>query len=329
MAQNVGNLAGTARLAARPGMYLLSDGGGVRARRCVCGHGVRSPVQEGQFGRAQISIILTGAFHVRCAAGAGVVGAGALLLGNAAAGYEFRHVVDGGDRSIVFDYDDAVLDGAAGSLGLPWRRFRAASVPAAALGVEAVVIAEQALHCRDPEALHEAALAVAMLAVAAERQPAAPPSVVQARRVARALRYIEAHSAGDCSLSALAAEARLSRFQFLRVFHAMTGQTPRQYVIAARLRSAATALRTSPLPVARVAMDAGFRDLSHFMASFSRAFGTSPGVYRRRAAHRAAEIPTRVGSTPVSTSRRTAMSRGAKLLRCGDGVGAVRAGDLR
>lgn len=283
MAQDVGNIARASRFTARPGMYLLSDDGGVRARDCVCGHGVRSPVQEGQFRRAQISVILAGAFHARSGAGAGVVGAGALLLGNTDGGYEFRHVVDGGDRSIVFDYDDAVLDGAAGSLGLPWRGFRAACVPAAALGVEAVVIADQALRCRDPQALHEAALAVAMLAVAAEQRPLPPPSVVQARRVARALRYIEAHSAGDCSLSALAAEARLSRFHFLRVFRAMTGQTPRQYVIAARLRSAAIALRASRRPVARVAMDAGFHDLSHFMASFSQAFGTSPAAYRRRA----------------------------------------------
>jgi AraC-like DNA-binding protein len=266
-------------------MYVLADGSGVRARDCVCGHGVRSPVLEGQFGRAQISVVLAGAFYTRCAAGAGVVGPGALMLGNAGAGYEFRHVVDGGDRSIVFDYDDAVLDGVAGSLALPGARFRASTVPAAAVGVEAVVLAEQALRGRDPEALHEAALAVAMLALAAERRlPLAPPSVVQARRVARAVRHIEAHSAGDCSLEALAAEARLSRFHFLRVFRAMTGQTPRQYVIAARLRAAATALRGSRLPIARVATDAGFGDLSHFTASFSVAFGASPRAYRRRAA---------------------------------------------
>jgi transcriptional regulator GlxA family with amidase domain len=157
-------------------------------------------------------------------------------------------------------------------------------VPASPAGVEAVVIAEQALRSGDAEALHEAALAVAMIAMAAERRTAgALPSVIQARRVARAMRYIEAHSAGDCSLAALAAEARLSRFHFLRVFRAMTGQTPRQHVIATRLRAAATALRVSRMPIARVAMDAGFGDLSHFTASFSFAFGASPRSYRRRA----------------------------------------------
>src|SRR4051812_26371206 len=55
-----------------------------------------------------------------------------------------------------------------------------------------------------------------------------------------------------------------------------------RFLIAHRLRAAAVALRTSRTPVGRVALDAGFADLSHFTASFALAFGTSPGAYRRR-----------------------------------------------
>jgi AraC-like DNA-binding protein len=264
-------------------MYLLGHDAGFRARDCVCGHGARSPALEGEFGRAQISVVLAGAFHIRSAAGAGLVGPGGLMLGNPATGYECRHPVDGGDRSLVFDYDAAVLDELAGSLARRGTaRFAAAAVPASPAGLEAIVLAEQALRSRDAEALREAALGVALLALAAERPMAvSPPSLVQARRVARAVRYVDAHSAGDCSLEVLAAEARLSRYHFLRVFRAMTGQTPRQYVIATRLRAAASALRVSRTPITRIALDAGFGDLSHFTASFARAFGASPGAYRR------------------------------------------------
>lgn len=105
-----------------------------------------------------------------------------------------------------------------------------------------------------------------------------------APRVARAVRHVEAHSADDCSLATLAREARLTRYHFLRVFAALTGQTPRQHVIAARLRRAATALRTTRRPVTAVAFDAGFGDVSHFIRSFTRAFARSPSAYRQRAA---------------------------------------------
>jgi AraC family transcriptional regulator len=286
MARDLGNVATTSRFAVRPpGMHLLGHDAGFRARDCVCGHGVRSPVLEGQFVRAQIAVLLVGTFHVRSSTGAAVVGPGGLVLGNPATAYEVRHPVDGGDRSLVFDYDDAVLDELAGSLPRRGaRRFDSAAVPASPAGLEAIVLAEQALRSRDAQALQEAALGVALLAFAVERRlPSSPPSHVQARRVARALRYIDAHSAGDCSLEVLASEARLSRYHFLRVFRAMTGQTPRQYVIATRLRVAAAALRASRTPITRIAIDAGFGDLSHFIASFARAFGISPAAYRRRA----------------------------------------------
>ena len=209
------------------------------------------------------------------------------MLGNPAGGYECRHPVDGGDRSLVFDYDAAVLDDTARSLARRGTtRFAAAAIPASPVSLESIVLAGQALRSRDAEALGEAALGVALLALAADRRlPAPPPSLVQLRRVARAARYIDAHSDGDCSLEILATEARLSRYHFLRVFRAMTGQTPRQCVIATRLRAAATALRVSRTPITRVAVDAGFGDLSHFTASFARAFGGSPGADRRRAVH--------------------------------------------
>jgi AraC-like DNA-binding protein len=269
-------------------VHLLARDATFAAYDCVCRLGVRSPVCEGQFARAQISVMLTGAYHTRSSAGGSLVGPGALVLGNASGGYESRHVDDGGDRSIVFQYEASVLDEVARAV--EWRgptQFRAAAIPASPAATCAVVLAEHALRSGDAEALREAALAVAMIAMATERGPVEPlPSLAQARRVARALRYVEAHRADDCSLEVLAAGAGLSRCHFLRVFRAMTGQTPRQYVIATRLRAAATELRSSRVPITRVALDAGFRDLSHFTTSFSLAFGASPRAYRKRNEHR-------------------------------------------
>jgi transcriptional regulator GlxA family with amidase domain len=122
---------------------------------------------------------------------------------------------------------------------------------------------------------------VAIAAQRADRRVAAA-SPAHVRRVSEVLRYIEAHHAEDCSLDTLASRARLSRFHLVRVFRAITGQTPRQVVIATRLRAAAALLRTTRASILDVALDVGFGDLSHFTASFGRAFSVSPGEYRHR-----------------------------------------------
>jgi AraC family transcriptional regulator len=280
--QNVGKLA-LAPLPVRPcGVHELGGDATFTARDTVCNYGVRSPVSAGAYPRARIGVILGGAFAARTHAGRALVGTGALLLVNAAEEYEYRHVDDGGDRSLVFDYHGSVLDEIGTGRA---RAFQSVCVPASAGSAGVVMLAHAALASGDVEALREAALAVAAVALAGVRAPGtgALPAA-QARRVTQVLRHIEAHSHEDCSLEALAVRAGLSSFHFLRLCRALTGQTPRQLVIAARLRAAALALRTTRAPITRVAFDSGFGDLSHFHASFARAFGVSPRAYRLRRA---------------------------------------------
>jgi AraC family transcriptional regulator len=59
--------------------------------------------------------------------------------------------------------------------------------------------------------------------------------------------------------------------------------TPHQYILGRRLRAAATVLRTTDQPVARVEFDQGFGDLSTFNHSFRRVMGITPTVYRSNA----------------------------------------------
>lgn len=266
---------GGSRLPDRPwGYHPVDLGPLLTARDCVCLHGAHSPLACGSYPRARIAVMLGGVFHARSSQGAAVVGAGALLLGNAGAPYEFRHLDDGGDRSLVFDYDPAVLE----ELGP--RGFRRAAVPPSAASTPVVALARRALCSGDAEDLRDAALAVAAVAIAAQDGGRAIASA-QERRISGVLRHIEACYADDCSIEALAARARLSPFHFARVFRAVTGNTPRQVVIATRLRAAATLLRSTRAPILEVALDVGFGDLSHFTASFARAFGVPPGGYRR------------------------------------------------
>lgn len=268
-----------------PGYHMLSESASFDVSDCVCHAGVHSPVFGGEYARASVSVVLSGVFHVRSRAGEALVGPGALLLGNPGAPYEFRHVDEGGDRSVVFECSDALLEDGLRALGgrvRGTRVFERVCVPASSESAQAVILAQRALDHDEAEEAVLAVLDAALTLGRAEGEGTAVTLDSQARRISQVLRYIEAHATEDCALATLASVAGLTAFHFLRVFRGMTGQTPRQYVIATRLRRAAALLLTRAR-VTDVALEAGFGDLSHFTTSFTRAFGVSPRAYRARA----------------------------------------------
>jgi AraC family transcriptional regulator len=147
-------------------------------------------------------------------------------------------------------------------------------------------VAERALAwARDPSACDVASLARDVLEAIHDEEEIVTVAIGTSDRieprVARALRYVEARHADDCSLQVLAAEAGLGVFHFLRSFKRSVGQTPCQHVMAVRLRAAARMLAASDTRVVDVAIEAGFGDLSHFNATFRDVFGMQPSAYRR------------------------------------------------
>lgn len=92
--------------------------------------------------------------------------------------------------------------------------------------------------------------------------------------------YIDARLGSDLSLAELSAHVAMSKYHFLRTFKHTTGVTPHQYILGRRLRAAATALRATKKPVARIALDHGFADLSTFNHLFRRVMGVTPTAYR-------------------------------------------------
>jgi len=71
----------------------------------------------------------------------------------------------------------------------------------------------------------------------------------------------------------------LSPYHFLRTFERLTGVTPHQYILRARLREAALRL-AEPGRVLDIALDCGFGDLSNFNRTFRAEFGVSPRIFR-------------------------------------------------
>ena len=88
----------------------------------------------------------------------------------------------------------------------------------------------------------------------------------------------------------------VSAFHFLRLFARVTGVTPHQYLVRTRLRRAARLLAADERPIAAIAYDVGFGDLSNFVRTFHRAAGASPRQFRRASRGQRKILQERLGS---------------------------------
>ena len=101
--------------------------------------------------------------------------------------------------------------------------------------------------------------------------------------VRRARERIDADPAAPVTLSQLAAELSLSRYQLIRGFARELGLTPHAYVLQRRIAIARRLIQAGR-PLAEVAILAGFYDQSHLTRCFVRQFGVTPRRYASRIA---------------------------------------------
>lgn len=101
--------------------------------------------------------------------------------------------------------------------------------------------------------------------------------------VRRLEEFIEAHLDGELRLDELAAVAGLSKHHFLRTFRQTTGETPHQYVLAARIRRAKQKLvAANGSSITEIAMACGFSNSQNFATIFRKATGLTPSTFRRQ-----------------------------------------------
>lgn len=103
---------------------------------------------------------------------------------------------------------------------------------------------------------------------------------VNAANLSRSLQRIRDDVTAPLALSDLAAEAGLSRFQFLRAFTKAVGATPHAYILQLRARLARRRIDRGD-SLAEAALASGFADQSHMTRAFVRQFGFPPGQYAR------------------------------------------------
>jgi AraC family transcriptional regulator len=275
----------SAALAETPASRRIAGGAGWSFHEFVCHSGPGDRPFEERHGAVSLSAVVSGAFTYRADNGRALLHPGALLLGNHGACFQCGHEHGVGDRCLSVQLSPAYFgEVAASAAGSSRFRFPAAMLPSDSAFLGNTVLLEALGREPDPLGIEERLIGFVAAALRALSGVAPAPqriSATDARRVSRAVRYVESHSAEPLDLDRLASVAATSKFHFLRVFRRAVGLTPYQFLLNTRLRHAALKLFESADPVSAIAYETGFGDLSTFNAAFRQRFGTAPQAFRR------------------------------------------------
>jgi AraC family transcriptional regulator len=276
------------RMRGQPGRassHVLARGEGWSVADVVCTSGPADHVFEEQHRRYSIAIVLVGTFQYRSRAGHALMTPGSLMLGSPGQCFECGHEHAEGDRCVSFWYAPEYFERLAADAGLANRKaFVIPRIPP--VRTLAPVVAATAAKATDATRApwDEIGVELAAGAVAlANGMTVGHRSPVNAEpRVTHVLRLLDRSPQGSFTLDEMAQDAGLSPYHFLRTFERLTGVTPHQYVLRARLRQAALRLVSGRDKIVDVALDCGFGDLSNFNRAFRAEFGLTPRAYRRR-----------------------------------------------
>jgi AraC family transcriptional regulator len=103
------------------------------------------------------------------------------------------------------------------------------------------------------------------------------------QKLRRAIEYIsdQLEQEGEIALALVAEEVGMSYYHFSRAFKQSMGLSPINYITRERMERAKRLLAETELPIAEIALRAGFSSQSHFTTSFRRLAGVTPSAFRR------------------------------------------------
>jgi AraC family transcriptional regulator len=264
----------------------LVSGHGWAVSDVLCEAGPQNRPFEEQHSCTAVAIVVSGSFQYRSSTGREMMTPGSLLLGNAGDCFCCGHEHGTGDRCISFAFTQEFLDWVAEIAGSGRPYFHVPRIPP--IRATAPLVARASAFLAGNRSVTGEELSVQVAVQASEIVRGLGPSNARAdasalSRVTRVIRMIDNDPHVPHDLSGLADIARLSPHHFLRTFEGITGATPHQYVLRARLRRAAIRLKTETAKILDVALDCGFGDVSNFNRAFRAEFGMNPRRYRSTA----------------------------------------------
>lgn len=273
-----------------PAARVLAEGEGWRVADVMCTSGPEDRAFEERHSNFAIAIVAAGSFEYRGACGIRasreLMTPGSLLLGSAEQCFECGHDHGAGDRCISFQYAPAYFERLVADAGMREGTLKFGALRVPPLREMSPLIARACMGVaggRDVAweeiGLRLAARTVRLVGGLAGERNDAPAGAVA--RVTRSVRLIERSPDAGHTVVSLAREAGLSPYHYLRTFERVTGVTPHQYLLRARLRVAAMRIAEAREKVVDVALDCGFGDVSNFNRAFRAEFGVSPRVFRR------------------------------------------------
>jgi AraC-like DNA-binding protein len=233
---------------------------------------------------SSLSFVRRGSFGYRVGSERHELVAGAVMMGRVGDEYVCTHEHHAaGDECLSLQLSAELLD----TFGLGTHNLHSGSVPPLAELMVLGELAEATAADKTGLGVDEVALwfcARFARTLGMRHSPSARVTARDRHRAAQAALSIEAHAHAPLRLEALAAEAGLSPFHFLRLFSRVLGVTPHQYLVRTRLAHAVRLLSDRDLAITEIAYRVGFGDLSNFVRTFQRAAGVSPRAFRRAAA---------------------------------------------
>lgn len=101
------------------------------------------------------------------------------------------------------------------------------------------------------------------------------------QRFFKSIEYIEEHLYEKISVHEIAAASHYSTYHYSRVFKALVGNTPKEYLRKRRLTLAAKRLLTEEVGILELAMDCQFDSQEAFTRAFKALFNMTPAQYRK------------------------------------------------
>lgn len=248
--------------------------------------------------RHSLSFVRRGSFGCRTLGREFQLSTGSFFIGFPGDAYLCTHEHACKDECLSIQPSEELID----AFPTQEKNWRIGRLPPVADMVVMGALAQAAAQGHTTISLEEAAVLLLEKFISTTRQSAIQrrqPRPKERQRAIAVAQWLETHLDEKVKLADAARVAGLSLFHFLRIFSAVFGVTPHQYLLRARLQHAARRLASHHASVTDIALDVGFADLSNFVRTFHRAAGLSPLAFRKLSLCRSKILQERISQSIV------------------------------